>query len=236
MTITSIKPPAADHPGAAATRPPSAATDAFAIVARKIAAQTAAGDPAPSTAPRAANEAATPAQTPAGASLGVILAALARMGAQSRDAAAADPTGATPAGAAGRAAQTRSAAASGDTRTVVDVTSPAGKDEPANASPLPPLEGQDLRDMLKLQTGSFNPSLYERLGANYSGYVNAYGAGGYYYDPTAIALAGMSGAELAQLKSQYASPQQWLTAHGVYANAVSAAPASWDEIEIVRPA
>jgi hypothetical protein len=210
MTISHIKPLLAERAAAAnATRSPGSGS-AFAAVAAKVSS----GEPDTKIASTQA-----PPQDPAAApadGLAAMRLALARMGAASTAATATTPRAATTKG------------------TVVDVGSKDADSDASGAAKLPPLTGRDLQDMLRLQTGSFDPTLYQRLGAHYNDYVNAYGAGGYYYEPTAVTLAAMSDADLDKLKTQYASPQAWLEKHGWYANAVAAAPSTWDELTRAR--
>lgn len=210
MTVSHIKPLLAER-AAAAHANRTHAGEGYAAVAAKVA------PVEPDVAP-----ASTPAPSPASTStnadgLAAMRLALARMGATSSDA----PAPAVPASTAPKAE-------------VVDAGAQAGEADAGNATRLPPLTGRDLQDMLKMQSTSFDPSLYERLGAHYNDYVNAYGAGGYYYDPAAITLAGMSDAQIDKLKTDYASPQAWLHKHGWYDNAVAAAPSSWDEVQRAR--
>jgi hypothetical protein len=222
MSVDHIKPLLLERAAAAnASRPPASGA-AFATVAAKVCpdgapAKIAAKPTAPDV-PAAVASPDVPAAVASADGLAAMRLALARMGAGSSQAAAA-----------------RQGAAS-STKVVVDVGSKAAGSDAGGAARLPPLTGRDLQDMLKLQTGSFDPALYARLGAHYNDYVNAYGAGGYYYDPTAVTLAAMSDADVEKLKTEFASPQAWLEKHGWYANAVAAAPSSWDALTRARMA
>lgn len=216
MTVSQIKPLAAEASSAANAYRSSAAGEDYAAVAAKVAPGEADAKVASARAPR---NAATQGVSADG--LAAMRLALARMGAASTDVPAATAVTSTP----------PATPAKSD---VVDVGAQPAGSSAGSAARLPPLAGGDLQDMLKLQTGSFNPALYERLGARYNDYVNAYGVGGYYYDPAAITLAAMSDGEFEKLKTQYASPRAWLEKQGWYANAVAAAPASWDDVQRAR--
>jgi hypothetical protein len=209
MSVSHIKPLFAARAAAANASRPAAAAPGFAGVAAGLAA----GDPKT----KAATAPASPPPSATADGVAAMRLALARMGA----------------GTSASIATTAQAAPSAQTK-VVDVGMQADEASGGSAGKLPPLTGRDLQDMLQLQTGSFNPSLYERLGAHYNDYVNAYGEGGYYYDPAAVTLAKMSDADVEKLKTQYASPQAWLEKHGWYANAVAGVPSNWDELTRAR--
>jgi hypothetical protein len=206
MSVDHIKPLLAERAAAATASRAAAPAAGFADLAARLSAK----EPE-------AKVATTGAPAPAAADgLAAMRLALARMGAGSSGSIATAPQSWSP------------------KTTVVDAGAQADVAAAGGAAKLPPLTGHDLQDMLELQTGSFNPSLYERLGAHYNDYVNAYGEGGYYYDPAAVTLARMSDADVEKLKTQYASPQAWLEKHGWYANAVAAAPSSWDALTRAR--
>jgi hypothetical protein len=213
MTVDHIKPLLLERAAAANASRSPASGGAFAALAAKVSPE---GAPAKVAAKPATPD--VPAAVASADGLAAMRLALARMGA--------GPAQAAPA---------RQGAAS-SSKVVVDVGSKAAGSDAGGAARLPPLTGRDLQDMLKLQTGSFDPSLYARLGAHYNDYVNAYGAGGYYYEPAAVTLAAMSDADIQKLKTEFASPQAWLEKHGWYANAVAAAPSSWDELTRARMA